>query len=80
MVKPWVTYSLVRIGIFALALTVLMLVGLEWWLAALLAAVIGFLVSYIFFAKLRDAVTADIVARREAPEQKNDDALAEDVD
>ena len=80
MVKPWVTYSLVRIGIFALALTVLMLVGLEWWLAALLAAAIGFLVSYIFFAKLRDAVTADIVARREAPEQKNDDALAEDVD
>lgn len=80
MVKPWVTYSLVRIGISALALTVLMLVGLEWWLAALLAAVIGFLVSYIFFAKLRDAVTADIVARREAPEQKNDDALAEDVD
>lgn len=80
MVKPWVTYSLVRIGIFALALTVLLLVGLEWWLAALLAAVIGFLVSYIFFAKLRDAVTADIVARREAPEQKNDDALAEDVD
>lgn len=80
MVKPWVTYSLVRLGIFALALTVLMLVGLEWWLAALLAAVIGFLVSYIFFAKLRDAVTADIVARREAPEQKNDDALAEDVD
>lgn len=80
MVKPWVTYSLVRLGIFALALTVLMLVGLEWWLAALLAAVIGFLVSYIFFAKLRDAVTADIVARRAAPERKNDDALAEDVD
>lgn len=80
MVKPWVIYSLVRIGIFALALAVLMLIGLEWWIAALLAAVIGFLVAYIFFAKLRDAVTNDIVARRESPEKKNDDALAEDVD
>ena len=29
--KPWVAYSLVRIGIFALAFAVLMLVGVDSW-------------------------------------------------
>lgn len=80
MVKPWVAYSLARLGVFAVALAVLLFVGIQWWLAALLAALLGFLISYLFFTKLRDAVTADIVARRAAPEQKNEDALAEDRD
>jgi len=80
MVKPWVVYSLARLGVFAVVLAVLLFVGIEWWLAALLAALLGFLISYLFFTKLRDAVTADIVARREAPEVKNEDALAEDRD
>ncbi|UDF12321.1 DUF4229 domain-containing protein [Antiquaquibacter oligotrophicus] len=65
--KPWVAYTLVRVGVFAVALAVLMLVGIEWWLAAILAAVIGFCVSYIFFGKLRDAVNRDIAERRASP-------------
>ena len=77
--KPWVAYSLVRIGIFALAFAVLMLVGVEWWLAAILAAVIGLCVAYIFFGKLRDAVALDIVKRRAAPIGDGDpDAAVED--
>lgn len=79
--KPWVAYSLVRIGIFALALVVLMLVGVEWWLAAILAAVIGLCVAYIFFGKLRDAVALDIAERRARPVGDGDsDALVEDRD
>lgn len=70
--KPWLQYSIVRLLIFAVALGVLMLVGVEWWLAAILAAVIGLCVSYIFFGKLRDTVTRDLAARRAAPPEDSD--------
>jgi divalent metal cation (Fe/Co/Zn/Cd) transporter len=59
-----VVYSLVRVGVFAIALAVLLIVGLDWWLAAVLAAVIGLCVAYVFFGKLRDAVALDLAERR----------------
>ena len=77
--KPWLAYSLIRVGVFAVAFAILMLVGVEWWLAAILAAVIGLCVAYIFFGKLRDAVARDIVARRAAP-AGDADTLVEDRD
>jgi ABC-type bacteriocin/lantibiotic exporter with double-glycine peptidase domain len=77
-VKPWVAYSLLRVGIFALVFAVLLLASAPWWLAAIIAAVIGFTVSYIFFGRLRDAVARDIVARRARPAADSDTA-AEDV-
>lgn len=72
MVKPWLQYSILRVVIFAIALGVLLFVGVEWWLAAVLAAVIGLCVSYIFFGKLRDTVTRDLAARRAAPPEDSD--------
>ncbi len=75
--KPWVQYSLVRVGVFALALAILLVVGVPWWLAAVLAAVVGLCVAYIFFGKLRDAVARDIVHRRARPAGDADSA-AED--
>jgi len=77
-VKPWIAYSLVRVGVFALAFALLMLAQVEWWLAALIAAIIGLCVGYIFFGKLRDAVARDIVARR-ASTSKDADSIAEDA-
>ncbi|MCY7413211.1 MAG: DUF4229 domain-containing protein [Salinibacterium sp.] len=77
--KPWVKYSLVRVGVFALAFGVMLAVGVIWWLAALIAAVISFCVAYIFFRQLRDAVTADLVQRRTRPAATDSDALAEDA-
>ena len=76
-VKPWVAYSLIRVGIFAAAFAVLRIVGLDWWLAAILAAIIGLCIAYIFFRKLRDAVALDIANRR-AVASVDSDALAED--
>ena len=76
-VKPWLAYSLIRVGVFALAFAALMLIGVEWWLAAILAAVIGLCVAYIFFGKLRDAVARDLAARRAAP-SGDSDTLVED--
>ena len=77
-VKPWVTYTLLRIGLFAAVLAILLLLNIEWWIAALVAAVIGLCVSYIFFGGLRDAVARDIAARRAAP-ASDVDASVEDV-
>ena len=78
-VKPWVLYSLVRVGVFAIALAVLLIVGVPWWLAAIIAAVIGLCVAYIFFGKLRDAVALDIADRRSRT-TKDADQIAEDAE
>jgi Protein of unknown function (DUF4229) len=79
-VKPWVQYSLVRIAIFAVALFVLLFLGVQPVLAAIVAAVIGLCISYIFFGKLRNAVAADLAARRtNVTPPKDVDAEAEDA-
>ena len=76
--KPWLAYTLLRLGLFAGVLAILLLLGIEWWLAAIVAAVIGLCVSYIFFGKLRDAVALDVVAKRSAT-PRDADASVEDV-
>ena len=72
-------YSLVRIVVFALAFGVLFAVGVIWWLAAILAAVISLCVAYIFFRGMRDAMTADLAQRRARPVAADADASAEDA-
>lgn len=64
--RPWISYTLLRIGLFGLVFVILMLIGVEPWIAALLAAAIGFCVSYIFFRPLRQEV-ADELAEARAP-------------
>lgn len=76
--KPWVLYSLVRIGIFVVAFGLLLLTPLYWWLSAIIAAVIGLCVSYIFFGNLRDAVARDLAERRARP-APDADSTAEDI-
>jgi uncharacterized membrane protein YphA (DoxX/SURF4 family) len=77
-VKPWLAYTLVRLGIFAVALAVLLIIGVWPWLAAIVAAVIGFCVAYIFFGRLRTAMALEIAERRTRP-TKDVDADAEDA-
>ncbi|MBH0009684.1 DUF4229 domain-containing protein [Salinibacterium sp. SWN1162] len=77
--KPWIAYSLLRLGVFAAAFTVLMIAGTEPWLAAVIATVLGFAISYVFFGKLRDAVALDFAARREGPSH-DPDREAEDAE
>jgi hypothetical protein len=66
-VKPsrqWLLFSLIRLGIFAVALTVLLLLQINIWIAAFGAAIIGFCVSYIFLRKPRDAVAKTMVREK----------------
>ena len=76
--RPWLAYTLVRLGLFAIAFAALYLLGLDWWLAALLAAVVGFLLAYIFFRPLRERMAAELAASRDRPARGVDEA-AEDA-
>ena len=76
--KPWLAYSLVRVGVFVAAFAVLMLANVPWWLSALIAAIIGLCVGYIFFGRLRDRVALDIAERRARP-VRDADSAAEDA-
>jgi uncharacterized membrane protein len=77
-VPAWIPYTLVRVGLFALVFVVLMLVGLEGWLAAIIAAVLAFLVSYIFVRGLRARVAAELAAARANTDKRPDEAVEDD--
>jgi hypothetical protein len=59
-VPSWVYFSIVRLLVFVVPLVLLILVDIEWWVAALVAATIGVCVSYIFLSGPRAQLAADI--------------------
>jgi uncharacterized membrane protein YraQ (UPF0718 family) len=71
--RAWIVYSIIRLGIFAVALGALLLLQVEPVVAALLAAVIGLCVSYIFLRGPREKVAQDIHARRFGGRDDKDD-------
>jgi uncharacterized membrane protein len=71
--RPWIAYTLVRLGLFAVIFVLLYLLGVPWWAAALLAAALGFLVAYIFFRGLRARVAADLARNRAAAPAASDE-------
>ena len=74
----WLQYTLIRLGVFAIALTALLLLQVHWLLAAIIAAVIGFCVGYIFFRDLRIRMATELAAAR-ARSPRGDDEDAEDA-
>lgn len=75
-VPAWVLYTVYRILAFAVPLTLLLLLGIEPWLAALLAAIIGFCLSYILLRTPREEVARDLYAatqRKKAPVHSDDE-------
>lgn len=77
-VRAWVLYSLIRLGLFAVVFALLYLVAVPWWLAAILAAVIGFCIAYIFFRPLRDRMALELAEARERSSRRSADEVAED--
>lgn len=62
--KPWVLYSVIRLGLFAASFAVLYwALGVTGWLAAVLAALIGLCVAYLFFRPQRDEVVNALRAK-----------------
>lgn len=77
--NPLIQYSVLRVALFAGLFTLLLLVGVDWLIAALIAAVVGLCISYIFLRQQREAVVGSLsgrtrAARRDADEDE-DDAL-----
>ena len=72
--KPWIVYSLIRVGIFAACFAVLYgVAGVEGWLAAIISAAIGLCVAYIFFRPQRDKAISAIAERTPTSDETVED-------
>ncbi len=79
-VRAVLVYTVARVLVFAVPLVILLLIGLDWWIAALIAAVVGFCLSYLALKPLRDKVALQIATARSATPTRGADELAEDAD
>lgn len=77
--RAWVLFSALRVLVFAVPFGILFALGLEWWIAALVAAVVGFCASYIFLRPLRDRVARQLAEARTAAPKSTADEEAEDA-
>jgi L-lactate permease len=58
-------YTLIRLGIFAVVLTVLLVLQLEPWIAAVVAAIISLCISIIFLRKPREEASRTLYEARQ---------------
>jgi len=63
MKNPVAKYFVLRIGLFALTLAIIMIFVKDWLLAAVFAAIISFSLSLIFLRKQRDAMSIHLHER-----------------
>lgn len=83
---PVVTYSALRLGLFAVALLGLWLAGMGGWLLVVVAALVAFALSYVLLRRQRDAAASWLATRRTGVDPRprfsravEDDAAAEDA-
>jgi hypothetical protein len=77
--RPWIVYSTLRIVVFGIALAILLLLHVNPIIATVVAAIVGFCISYIFFRGKRNDVALDIVARRSLKIKDTDNDLENEV-
>ena len=63
MKKLWLVFISARIGLFALFLTVFLLMGFDGIYSAVIAGVLALAVSLVFLQKQRDALSTEIYKR-----------------
>jgi ABC-type bacteriocin/lantibiotic exporter with double-glycine peptidase domain len=82
--RAWVLFTIVRVGIFAVLFAAIyaataQLGSFAWAGAAIIAALLAFCISYIFFGKLRARVASEMAQRGRARSAKaGSDEAAED--
>jgi len=74
----WITYSLLRLGLFTGLFVLLMALGIEWWISALLATAMAFAISYIFFYRQRAELARGLERLVQKQKDNDPDAQAED--
>ena len=78
-VAPWLFYSVMRVLMFAVPLAILLSLGFWPWAAAVIAAMLGLCLSYLFLGKSRESVARDLYrARHPNKEPVNPDSEIED--
>jgi len=77
-VRDWLIFTALRVLAFAIPFGILYALGLEWWISALVAAVVGFCVSYILLRPQRERVALRIVEARANAGKPRADEDAED--
>ncbi len=76
--KAWVLYTVVRLGIFAAALAVLVLVGTGWILGTVFASLIALSLSLLFLGDLRQRAAESLRSRVEKPQRDVDSDIEDD--
>jgi hypothetical protein len=79
-VRAWLLFTAVRLLAFVAPFALLYALGVDWWIAAIGAAVIGFCVSYIFLAPLRNRAAVQLAEARAKGPKPSPDEAAEDSD
>lgn len=80
-IPSWLTYTVLRLALFAIPLVVLLLLGVRWWLACIVAALVGLCLSYLLLVKQRRAVASDLYEirqGRQTPAKRSADEISED--
>ncbi len=76
----WVWFTLARLGLFAVVLAVLLLVmPVEPWISAIVAAVIAFCLSYIFLDRPRSRLSQQLHEQRHRRGTRDRDGETEDA-
>ena len=79
-VPAWLLFTVLRVLMFVVPFVILLALGIEGWLAAVIAAVIGLCLSYIFLRRPREQVAGDLYkVRHRATEPVHPDAESEDA-
>jgi hypothetical protein len=66
-VPPWITYTVLRLLLFAVPLAIMLAFSVYWVIAVVAAAIIGLVLSYILLRKSRNAVALDLHEIRNKP-------------
>ncbi|SMQ57851.1 DUF4229 domain-containing protein [Agreia sp. VKM Ac-1783] len=82
--RTWLLFSLIRIGLFAVVLAILLLLltpgGVPAWISALLAAIIAFCLSFIFLRRQREEAAKSLYEARASTKRSQSSAAGDDED
>ena len=76
--RVWLVYSLLRVALFVVPFALLMLAGVAWYWAAIVAAIISLCASYIFLGRQRAVMAQDLSAIQRGRRRPVEDDTVED--
>lgn len=76
--KPWLLYTVARLGIFLVTLVILLLLGTGWVWGSVFATAIALALSVLLLGSLRQQVADSVRNRIERPAQDEDSATEDD--